>query len=171
MKQERRNILDIFHAALWSLFVDIQCGFIFVTWFISLKYVFFSFFQFIYLLICKYTVPDFRHSRKGSQISLRMVVNHHMVAGIWTHDLWKSSQCSYLLSHLTSPSLKYVKQCLVFLNFKHSEKKCNWKKMNQEKGNSSGCRKAEPLTNQTVRGVWDLLVIGMVFFKEIYSIW
>ena len=43
--------------------------------------------------------------------------------------------------------------------------------MNQEKGNSSGCRKAEPLTNQTVRGVWDLLVIGMVFFKEIYSIW
>jgi hypothetical protein len=34
---------------------------------------------------------------------LWMVVIHHMVAGIWTHDLWKSSQCSYPLSHLTSP--------------------------------------------------------------------
>ena len=33
-----------------------------------------------------------------------MVVSHHVVAGIWTHDLRKNSQwCSYLLSHLTSP--------------------------------------------------------------------
>ena len=32
-----------------------------------------------------------------------MVVSHHVVAGIWTHDLWKSSQCSYPLSHLSSP--------------------------------------------------------------------
>jgi uncharacterized membrane protein YkvI len=37
----------------------------------------------IYLLIiCKYTVAVFRHSRRGSQILLLMVVSHHVVAGI-----------------------------------------------------------------------------------------
>jgi hypothetical protein len=37
----------------------------------------------IYLfIICKYIVADFRHSRRGHQISLRMVVNHHVVAKI-----------------------------------------------------------------------------------------
>jgi hypothetical protein len=49
----------------------------------------------IYLfIICKYTVAVFRHLRKGCQISLREVVSHHVVAGILTQDLWKSSQCS-----------------------------------------------------------------------------
>jgi hypothetical protein len=44
---------------------------------------FFFFFLKIYLfIICKYTVAVFRHSRRGSQISLRMVVSHHVVAGI-----------------------------------------------------------------------------------------
>ena len=33
------------------------------------------------LLICKYTVAVFRHSRRGRQISLKMVVSHHVVAG------------------------------------------------------------------------------------------
>jgi hypothetical protein len=38
---------------------------------------------FIYLFIIrKYTVAVFKHSRRGSQISLRMVVSHHVVAGI-----------------------------------------------------------------------------------------
>jgi hypothetical protein len=38
---------------------------------------------FIYLfIICKYTVTVLRYSRKGHQISLRMVVSHHVVAGI-----------------------------------------------------------------------------------------
>jgi hypothetical protein len=37
----------------------------------------------IYLfIICKYTVAVLRHSRRGSQISLWMVVSHHVVAGI-----------------------------------------------------------------------------------------
>jgi hypothetical protein len=41
------------------------------------------FFLKIYLLIiCKYTVAVFRHSRRGSQILLGMVVSHHVVAGI-----------------------------------------------------------------------------------------
>jgi hypothetical protein len=36
----------------------------------------------IYLLYVKYTVAVFRHSRRGHQISLRVVVSHHVVAGI-----------------------------------------------------------------------------------------
>jgi hypothetical protein len=44
---------------------------------------FMIFFLKIYLfIICKYTVAVFRHSRRGRQISLRMVVSHHVVAGI-----------------------------------------------------------------------------------------
>ena len=39
------------------------------------------FFLKIYLLIiCKYTVAVFRHTRRGRQISLRIVVSHHVVA-------------------------------------------------------------------------------------------
>jgi hypothetical protein len=30
----------------------------------------------------KYTVADFRHTRRGCQISLRVVVSHHVVSGI-----------------------------------------------------------------------------------------
>ena len=37
------------------------------------------------------------------QVSKWVVVSHHVVAGIWTQDLQKNSQCSYPLSHLTSP--------------------------------------------------------------------
>jgi hypothetical protein len=33
-------------------------------------------------IISKYTVDVFRHTRRGSQISLQMVVSHHVVAGI-----------------------------------------------------------------------------------------
>jgi hypothetical protein len=57
---------------------------------------FFSFLFFLkiylFIIICKYTVAVFRHSRRGRQISLRMVVSHHVVAGIWTPDLWKNSR-------------------------------------------------------------------------------
>jgi hypothetical protein len=52
-----------------------------------------SFFLKIYLfIICKYTVVVFRHSRREHQILLQMVVSHHVVAGIWTLDLRKSSR-------------------------------------------------------------------------------
>ena len=52
----------------------------------------------------------FRHTRRGHQYSLQMVVSHHVVAGIWTQDLWKNTWCSYPLSHLSSPhnSLSYT---------------------------------------------------------------
>jgi hypothetical protein len=53
---------------------------------------FFFFFKDLFIIICKYTVVVFRHSRGGSQISLQMVVSHHVVAGIWTLNLWKSSR-------------------------------------------------------------------------------
>jgi hypothetical protein len=33
-------------------------------------------------IICKYTVAVFRHTRRGCPISLQMVMNHHVVAGI-----------------------------------------------------------------------------------------
>jgi hypothetical protein len=56
--------------------------------------------RFIFIIL-KYTVADFRCTRRGHQISW-MVVSHQVVAGIWTQNLWKSSQCSYLLSHLAS---------------------------------------------------------------------
>jgi hypothetical protein len=40
-------------------------------------------FVIIYLfIICEFTVAVFRHSRRGCQISLQMVVSHHVVAGI-----------------------------------------------------------------------------------------
>jgi hypothetical protein len=45
----------------------------------------FSFFFFLnkdLFIICKYTVAVFGHTRIRRQISLRMVVSHHVVAGI-----------------------------------------------------------------------------------------
>jgi hypothetical protein len=36
----------------------------------------------LFIIIFKYTVAVLRHSRRGSQISLRVVVSHHVVAGI-----------------------------------------------------------------------------------------
>jgi hypothetical protein len=41
-----------------------------------------SFFFKDLFIICKYTVALFRHTRRGRQISLWMVVSHHVVAGI-----------------------------------------------------------------------------------------
>jgi len=41
------------------------------------------FFLKIYIfIIYKYTVAIFRHTRRGHQISLEMVVSHHVVVGI-----------------------------------------------------------------------------------------
>ena len=41
--------------------------------------------------VCKYIVALFRHTRKGHQIPLQ---TYHEIAGNWTQDLWKNSQCS-----------------------------------------------------------------------------
>jgi hypothetical protein len=42
----------------------------------------FGFFKDLFIIIHKYTVADFRCIRRGHQISLQMVVSHHVVAGI-----------------------------------------------------------------------------------------
>lgn len=60
-------------------------------------------------IICKYTVAVLRHPRKGYHISFWMAVSLHVVAGIWTRDLWKNSQRSQLLSHLSSTTNKTSK--------------------------------------------------------------
>jgi hypothetical protein len=39
------------------------------------------FFLDLLVLISKYTVADFIHTRRGRQISLQMVVSHHVVGG------------------------------------------------------------------------------------------
>jgi hypothetical protein len=49
--------------------------------FVNLFYFFLIFFKDLFI-ICKYTVVVFRHSRRGHQILLQMVVSHHVVAGI-----------------------------------------------------------------------------------------
>jgi hypothetical protein len=84
------------------------------TWFFisflspSLNSIFLSFFSFFLLFLKIYlllyiSVAVLRCTRRGRQILLWVVVSHHVVAGIWTQDLGKSSQCSYPLSHLSSP--------------------------------------------------------------------
>jgi hypothetical protein len=40
------------------------------------------FFKIYLFIICKYTVADFRRTRRGRQISLWVVVSYHVVAGI-----------------------------------------------------------------------------------------
>jgi hypothetical protein len=69
------------------------------------------FFKDLFIIIHKYTVAVFICTRRGHQISLQVVVSHHVVAGIWTQDLRKNSQCSYPLSHLTSPLISTSKLC------------------------------------------------------------
>ena len=62
----------------------------------------FFFFKDLFI-ICKYTVAIFRHTRRGCQISLRVVVSHHVVAGIW-RLLGPSEEQSVLLP--AEPSLQ-----------------------------------------------------------------
>jgi hypothetical protein len=52
----------------------------------------------------------------------------HVVAGNWTQDLLKNSQCSYLLSHLSSPKELIFKLVFILVTFcccdkKHQEQK------------------------------------------------
>ena len=63
----------------------------------------------IYLFyVYENTIALFRHTRTGHQIPLQMVVNHHVVAGNWTHNLRKSIQCSYPQSHNSSPCTFFI---------------------------------------------------------------
>jgi hypothetical protein len=59
--------------------------------------------------VYEYTVAVFRHTRRGRQISLQMVVSHHVVTGNWTQDLWKSTQPVLLTAE---PSLQPLQRIL-----------------------------------------------------------
>lgn len=43
---------------------------------------FLKIYLFIFIYVYEYTVAVFRHTRRGHQIPLRMVVSHHVGAGI-----------------------------------------------------------------------------------------
>ncbi|CAO2608126.1 hypothetical protein LEMLEM_LOCUS13668 [Lemmus lemmus] len=45
----------------------------------------------MYTVFCLYVCLQ---ARRRHQISLQMVVSHHVVAGNRTQNLWKNSQCS-----------------------------------------------------------------------------
>jgi hypothetical protein len=47
------------------------------------------------------------HTRRENLIPLQMAVSHHVVAGIWTQDLWKSSQCSNHWAISPAPKLSF----------------------------------------------------------------
>jgi hypothetical protein len=54
---------------------------------LNLSGAFMSFFFFLtdlFIFVSKYTVAVFRHTRRGHQISLWVIVSYHVVAGIWT---------------------------------------------------------------------------------------
>jgi hypothetical protein len=71
--------------------------------------------QFIFLkdlfIICKCTVAVFRHSRRGRQILSQMVVSHHVVAGIWTSDLRKSSRVLLPTEPSHQPVIQFINIC------------------------------------------------------------
>jgi hypothetical protein len=54
-----------------------------ISWSVRPKPFFFNIYLFIIIIIIinKYTVAVFRHTRRGCQVSLRVVVSHHVVAG------------------------------------------------------------------------------------------
>jgi hypothetical protein len=46
------------------------------------------------MYVCEHTVTVFRHTGRGHQIPLQVVVSHHVVAENGTQDLWTGTQCS-----------------------------------------------------------------------------
>jgi hypothetical protein len=62
--------------------------------FIDLHILYFYFLKIYLFYVNEYNYSCLRHTRRGCQISLQMVVSHDDIAGNWIQDLWKSSQCS-----------------------------------------------------------------------------
>jgi hypothetical protein len=73
--------------------------------FVSIDIVYLFRFICLFIMHTVFCLHACLQARRGHQISLLMVVSHHVVAGNWTQDLWKSRQCSQPLSHLSSPSI------------------------------------------------------------------
>jgi hypothetical protein len=74
----------LWHLGLFFFFFGlVWFGFLGFWGFLFLVFCFFVFFgKNLIIIIHKYTVADFRHTRRGHQISLQMVVSHLVVAGI-----------------------------------------------------------------------------------------
>jgi hypothetical protein len=104
-----RNSPGYSGTALWTRLATVV---VFVVIIIILNSISFIFKIYLFI-ICKYIVAVFRHTRRGSQISLRMVMSHHVVAGIWTRDLQKSSRV--LLP--TEPSHQLTSPVIIFIGF------------------------------------------------------
>jgi hypothetical protein len=83
----------LFYAPLFFFFLSIFLFF------------FSSSFRFIYL--CEYTAAVLRHTRRGRQISLQMVVSHHVVAGNRTRMLLTSEPSPQPLCSLFHLQLKF----------------------------------------------------------------
>jgi hypothetical protein len=71
--------------------------------------------DFIYLfdIYDEYTLAVFRHTRRGHQIPLQMVVSHHVVAGNWTQDLLTSEPS---LQPPPIPFILLAVQIYIFIN-------------------------------------------------------
>jgi hypothetical protein len=69
-------------SVAWTLYLEKGFPGISVTTVFFFLIFFFFFLKIHLFIICKYTVAVLRHSRRGRQISLQMVVSHHVVAGI-----------------------------------------------------------------------------------------
>jgi hypothetical protein len=78
----------------------------------------------LFIILLKYTVSDFRDTRRGRRVSLRVAVSHHVIAGIWTQELQKNSQWLAEPSHQppwTRLSLDEL-ECFLSLKTNISEK-------------------------------------------------
>jgi hypothetical protein len=69
----------------------------------------------LFIIVCKYTVAVFRHTKRGRQVSLRMIVSHHVVAGIWTQDLRKKQSVLLTAEPSLQPKTLFILFFLIFL--------------------------------------------------------
>ena len=60
----------------------------------------------------EYTIVVLGHTRRGRQISW-MVESHHVVAGDWTRDLWKSSLTCWAIS--SAPCFCFLRQRSLYI--------------------------------------------------------
>lgn len=75
---------------------------------ISFFFFFFFFFKIYLFLYNEHAVSDTPREGTGSNYTC---CEHHVDSGNWIHDLWKSSQCSESLSHLSTPKIQHSKMC------------------------------------------------------------
>jgi hypothetical protein len=73
------NWFGLWLVLFFSLFFFFCYFFYFVVVVLKIYLFYFTLLFKDLFILCKYTVAIFRHSRRGSQILLQMVVSHHVV--------------------------------------------------------------------------------------------